>query len=225
MPVSDPNNGENRARDEVRRSAKKKSDETILPPVRSPNLEVTNSRTGNLVDIQAMRHITNAEMKILFLHGWISKPGGVKANFLAQHGHDVLNPALPDDDFDAALQIAQAEFDCHGPDVIVGVSRGAAIAMNIAARDTPLVLLCPAWKKWNNITTISPNSAILHSRADEVIPFAHSEELVRNSGISRSALIEVGCDHRLADSDSLTTMLRACERALDFQHHVIERGN
>ena len=35
-------------------------------------------------------------MKILFLHGWTSKPGGVKPTFLAQHGHTVLNPALPD---------------------------------------------------------------------------------------------------------------------------------
>jgi hypothetical protein len=156
----------------------------------------------------------NAEMKILFLHGWISKPGGVKATFLARHGHDVVNPALPDEDFDEALRVAQAEFDRHNPDVIVGVSRGAAVAMNIAGRDTPLVLLCPAWKKWNNTKTIKPSSAILHSRADEVIPFAHSEELVRNSGIHRSALIEVGRDHRLADSESLMALLRACERAL-----------
>ena len=50
-------------------------------------------------------------MKILFLHGWQSTPGGLKPTYLKDHGHDVLNPALPDDDFDAAVRIAQAEFD------------------------------------------------------------------------------------------------------------------
>jgi alpha-beta hydrolase superfamily lysophospholipase len=152
-------------------------------------------------------------MKILFLHGWVSKPGGVNATFLASHGHQVVNPALPDEDFDEAVRVAQAEFDRHNPDVVVGVSRGGAIAMNIVVREAPLVLLCPAWKKWNNTKSIKPSAFILHSRADEVIPFAHSEDLVRNSGVPRSALIEVGSDHQLADPESLTAMLRACERA------------
>jgi hypothetical protein len=44
---------------------------------------------------------------------------------------------------------------------------------------------------------------ILHSRADEVAPFADSEELLRNSGLPASSLIEVGDDHRLADPEPL----------------------
>ena len=43
-------------------------------------------------------------MKILFLHGWQSVPGGVKPTYLAQHGHEVINPKLPDEDFDEAVQ-------------------------------------------------------------------------------------------------------------------------
>lgn len=70
-------------------------------------------------------------MRILFLHGWQSTPGGVKPTYLKDHGHEVLNPALPDDDLDAAVKIAQAEFDRHRPDVVVGSSRGEAVAMNI----------------------------------------------------------------------------------------------
>ena len=54
-------------------------------------------------------------MKILFLHGWNSVPGGVKPNFLARHGHEVVNPALPHEDFAGAVRIAQAEFDEHQP--------------------------------------------------------------------------------------------------------------
>ena len=70
-------------------------------------------------------------MKILFLHGWTSTPGGVKPSYLKTHGHTVLNPALPDGDFEAAVRIAQAEFDQGKPDVVVGSSRGGAVAMNI----------------------------------------------------------------------------------------------
>jgi hypothetical protein len=90
-------------------------------------------------------------MKIPFLHDWHSVPGVVKPTFLAAHGHEVINPALDDDDFAAAVRTAQAESDRHRPDVIVGSSRGGAVAMNLDAGSTPLVLLCPAWKRWGSI--------------------------------------------------------------------------
>ena len=150
-------------------------------------------------------------MKILFLHGWRSVPGGVKPSFLAQHGHDVSNPKLPDDDFAEAVRIAQTEFDRHQPAVVVGSSRGGAVAMNINSGAASLVLLCPAWKKYGSAKSAKPGAVILHSRADDVIPFADSEELARRSGLPASALVEVGFDHRLADADSLQAMLGACE--------------
>jgi hypothetical protein len=62
-------------------------------------------------------------MKILFLHGWQSVPGGVKPIYLAQHGHEVINPNLPDEDFEGAVKIAQAEFAKHQPDAVAGSSR------------------------------------------------------------------------------------------------------
>jgi hypothetical protein len=153
-------------------------------------------------------------MKILFLHGWQSIPGGVKPTYLKEHGHTVLNPKLPDDDFDAAVRIAQGEFDQGQPDVVVGSSRGGAVAMNIDAGSTPLLLLCPAWKTWGTATTVKSGTEILHSRADEVVPFTDSEELLGNSGLTLESLIEVGTEHRLADPKSLAAMLRACERAI-----------
>lgn len=58
---------------------------------------------------------------------------------------------------------------------------------------------------------ISHGVVILHSRADDVIPFADSLELVRNSGLLTSALIVVGNDHRLADQEPLEMMLMECE--------------
>jgi hypothetical protein len=153
-------------------------------------------------------------MKILFLHGWNSVPGGVKPKFLTQHGYEVLNPALPDEDFAEAVRIAQNEFDRHRPDVVVGSSRGGAVAMNIKSGDARLVLLCPAWRKWGLVRTVKPGTVILHSRADDVVLFSDSEDLVRNSGLPVSALVEVGSDHRLADPEPLRRMLEACERQL-----------
>jgi hypothetical protein len=146
-------------------------------------------------------------MKILFLHGWQSVPGGVKPSFLAQHGHEVINPKLPDEDFAEAVRIAQAEFDKHQPAVVVGSSRGGAAAMNLNSGEVKLVLLCPAWKKWGSARTAKPGTMILHSRADDVVPFADSEELARTSEVT---LIEVGTDHRLADPEPLAAMLKAC---------------
>jgi len=146
-------------------------------------------------------------MTILFLHGWQSIPGGVKPTYLSTHGHTVINPALPDEDFEEAIRIAQAEFDRHHPQVVVGSSRGGAVAMNIRSGSAKLVLLCPAWKKYGTAKTVGLETVILHSRADDVVPFEDSEELAAGSG---ARLIEVGSDHRLADQEPLARMLREC---------------
>lgn len=147
-------------------------------------------------------------MTILFLHGWNSIPGGVKPTYIKDYGHTVINPALPDEDFAEAVRIAQAEFDKHQPQVVVGSSRGGAVAMNINSGDARLVLLCPAWKKYGTAKSVKPGTVILHSRADEVVPFGDSQELALRSG---AMLIEVGSDHRLADPEPLEEMLRACD--------------
>jgi hypothetical protein len=76
---------------------------------------------------------------------------------------------------------------------------------------------------------VKPNTVILHCRADDVVPFADSEELVRNSGLPGYTLIEVGNDHRLADPESLATMLEAClvgdedEAADEDETDILER--
>lgn len=149
-------------------------------------------------------------LKILFLQDWTSVPGGLKPTYLKDHGYSVITPALPDEDFEEYVRIAEAEFNQHHPDVIVGSSRGGAVAMNIDSKDTPLVLLCPAWKNWETATTIKPNSVILPSRQDDVLSFADSKELVANSGQQPETLIEVGDDHRLADPEPLKGMLSGC---------------
>ncbi len=79
--------------------------------------------------------------------------------------------------------------------------------MNINSGDAKLVLLCPAWKKWGTARTVKAGTVILHSRADDVVPFADSVALARSSG---ATLIEVGTDHRLADQEPLEAMMKVC---------------
>lgn len=150
-------------------------------------------------------------MRILYLHGWNSVVGGVKPTFLREHGHEVIEPALDHDDFQVALKTAQAAFDEKKPDVVVGSSRGGAVAININAGSARLVLLCPAWKTWGTAENVKPGTVILHSRSDDVVPFADSVELVSKSGLPESSLIEIGTDHRLADPEPLSALLRAIE--------------
>jgi dipeptidyl aminopeptidase/acylaminoacyl peptidase len=70
--------------------------------------------------------------------------------------------------------------------------------------------MCPAWKKFGSARAVKHRTVILHSHGDDIVPFADSEELVRNSGLPPEALIEVGSDHRLASPDALLAMLREC---------------
>lgn len=167
------------------------------------------------------QEVFHSTMKILFLHGWHSVPGGVKPTYLKDHGHEVINPQLDDDDFAAAVRTAQREFDNTRPDVVVGSSRGGAVAMNIDIGDSSLVLLCPAWKNWGTARTVRPRTIIVHSRADDVIPFSDSEELAKVSG---ATLIEVGDDHRLADPEPLAVMRWACE-VLGSGQEILDFGD
>lgn len=174
--------------------------------------ELEEQRLSVWMEQRSTVHLKVCEsMKILFLHGWHSTPGGMKPSFLKAQGYEVLNPALDDDDFQSAVDVAQAAYDQHAPDVIVGSSRGGAVAMHVQSRDTPLVLLCPAWRDHGWIDCVKPETWILHSRQDEVVAYADSERLLAHSSLSASRLITTGSDHRLVDPDSLETLRSLCE--------------
>ncbi len=156
-------------------------------------------------------------MKILFLHGWQSIAGSTKPTFLADHGHEVFEPALPDLNFTASIRLAQDMLSTHKPDLIVGSSRGGAVAMNMDSGETGMVLLCPAWKLFGQATSVKKGTIIIHSRRDEIVPFADSEELVQNSRLPASALVDIGSDHRLADPIALAALLKICEQRATTQ--------
>jgi len=66
-------------------------------------------------------------MKILFLHGLESKPGGSKPKALAAAGHEVIEPRLSRDDWQGSVDAAKDAYEEHLPDAVVGSSRGGAV--------------------------------------------------------------------------------------------------
>jgi len=151
-------------------------------------------------------------MKILFLHGYGSDPNGIRPTFLRESGYEVIHPALPDDDFDGSLRIAQAAFDEGNPDVVIGSSRGGAVAMNLDSADVPMILIAPSWKKRGTVRRAKPGTRILHSEHDEVVPVEDSRELVRESGLPEEHLVVVGENHKMTDEAAFGALLELIER-------------
>ena len=133
--------------------------------------------------------------RVLFLHGWSSSSVSPKVTFMRSLGYDVHGPNLSDWFFSRAVRQAQAAHDAFKPDVIVGSSRGGAVALNIDSGETPLILLAPAWRRWGAARTVKKNCVVIHSPHDEYVPFGDSVELCEASGVHH--LIAAGVDHRL----------------------------
>jgi hypothetical protein len=185
-----------------------------IPVCQVPETKSTASEDSGPVVLPEMfgRERGGFPVKILYLHGWNSVVGGVKPTYLQSHGHEVIEPELDHEDFQAALSTAQRAFDQHQPNVVVGSSRGGAVAVNLESGSARLVLICPAWKKWGMATAVKPGTQILHSPGDDVVPFEDSIKLTTKSSLPGLALIEVGQDHRLADVEPLKALLRVVER-------------
>lgn len=147
-------------------------------------------------------------MKILFLHGLESKPGGAKPSMLSSRGHDVIEPALPKDDWPESIKIASDVFEEEQPDIVVGSSRGGAVAMGAGLSPQKLILIAPAWKKYCPACTLPPATTILHSLQDETIEFSDSTLLSRMFG---AELIEVGTSHRMNDEAALKQLSHAVD--------------
>lgn len=142
-------------------------------------------------------------MKVLFLHGLESKPGGNKAKALESAGYEVFNPALPKSSFKESVKIAQDIIDKEAPEYIVGSSRGGAVAMEVDPKNAKLVLIAPAWKRFAVNPVIAGSTVVLHSKKDAIVPFAESEELTRLNG---ATLESCGACHRMSDAEALDVL-------------------
>ena len=144
-------------------------------------------------------------MKIVFLHGLKSSPNSFKRRLLEEHGYMVYAPALPADDWELSVLRAQEIIETVKPDVVIGSSRGGAVA--IASRPScDLILIAPAWKKYCPWGTVSATTQIIHSPDDEIVDFNDSVELAHTFG---AMLIEAGETHRMNDSEVVGALLSA----------------
>ena len=149
--------------------------------------------------------------KVLFLHGWLSD-GSYKTTTLTCMGYDVSTPKLSDWAFNVALQTAQEAHDTFKPDVIIGSSRGAAVAMCLKS-DRPLILIAPAWRHFGHVNKVTnPHSIVVHSPKDDVVPYEDSVALCGNSpGLK---LFAVGDDHRMIDKRAWDVISSTLEELL-----------
>ena len=140
--------------------------------------------------------------KVLFLHGMESKPGGTKAKHLEAKGYKVLNPKLPKYSFEESVAIAQGVIDRDLPDVIVGSSRGGAVAMCVDPHGAKVVLVAPAWSHYRQTahSSVTKDTMILHSKNDDIVLIKDSRHLVETYG---ATLVEVGDCHRMSDEGAL----------------------
>jgi pimeloyl-ACP methyl ester carboxylesterase len=127
---------------------------------------------------------------------------------------EVVNPSLPRDDFPESVRIARAAFDADPPAVVVGSSRGGAVAMAIQPTAAGLVLIAPAWRHFGVSPKLSMEPIILHSSGDEVIPIEDSRELLRQSSLPDSCLRVVGENHTMNDPEALAALLSAVREAV-----------
>lgn len=142
-------------------------------------------------------------MKILFLHGLEGGPGGTKASYLRSLNHDVVDPLLPRDDFPGSVAIARTALGVFKPDMVVGSSRGGAVAVALVEHTGPMVLIAPAWKHYAIAPRVTPATVVVHAPADDIVPFADSLDLLRAAPASTACLKPIGDDHRLSDANAL----------------------
>lgn len=150
-------------------------------------------------------------MKVLFLHGLESQPGGTKACHLEKLGYSVLNPALPRESFEESVRIAQEVIDAERPDVVVGSSRGGAVAMCVSTQGAALVLIAPAWQRFMSVEQLgefkirhdNQKTIILHSDNDDIVLPQDSAQLESLYGIKK---ISVGLNHRMSDREALEAL-------------------
>jgi hypothetical protein len=150
--------------------------------------------------------------RILYLHGLESSPNAGKATRLREEGHEVVGPQLDHaSDLTASIATAQAALDAAlqagSVHVIVASSRGGAVATAINPRGVPMLLLCPAWKRFGLDARLSGTVRILHAAADDLVPLADSVELLARSGLPPEALTVVGKEHRLHDEAATKAMV------------------
>jgi hypothetical protein len=146
---------------------------------------------------------------ILYLDGLGWNPVGVKPTFLRSLGYAVECPELSDFLFDKALVQAQEAVDACYPAVIVGYSRGGALAVMVKAPGVPRVLIAPAVGRLGPEDVAQPPCIVLHSKDDAGIPLADLCAFLERSHLPSESVRICGVDHTMIDPEALDALKQA----------------
>lgn len=175
-------------------------------------------------------------IKVLFLHGLESKPGGSKHRYLSER-FDAMCPELDtssaqelkpmmigkstpkregirDIAFARPMVSARAAIAEHKPDVIVGSSFGGAVLLRLLHEGGwggPAVFLAGAGVKLTKYKSLPPQTkaVLYHGAADDVVDCRDSLTLQENSEKAVCFLIQD--DHRLhslLENENLANVIR-----------------
>lgn len=145
-----------------------------------------------------------AKIRVQFIHGLEGSPQGAKARLLAQH-FDCLTPAMDTSDFEACVELQAEMIRSFAPDLLVGSSFGAAVALELLQRGVwrgRTLLLAQAALKHDPQASLPEDVTvwIIHGTRDHLVDPADSRRLARTGSAGRVRLIEVEDDHSLHES-------------------------
>jgi len=162
-----------------------------------------------------------ARLRIQFIHGLEGSPQGTKARILARH-FETRTLAMDTSDFEACVAMQADVLADFRPDVLVGSSFGAAVAVALLQRGLwrgPTLLLAQAVLRRGAPVELPPGVPVwlVHGLRDELIDIEDSRRLAASGSPEWVELHEVDDDHPLretATSGRLVELVRVlAERA------------
>jgi predicted esterase len=145
-----------------------------------------------------------ARIRVQFIHGLEGSPQGAKARLLDQH-FDALTPAMDTSDFEACVAVQADALARFRPDVLVGSSFGAAVAVALLQRGLwhgATLLLAQAALRRGAPAELPPRVPIwlVHGLRDQLIDIEESRRLAASGSPEWVVLHQVDDDHALHET-------------------------
>lgn len=154
-------------------------------------------------------------LRVQFIHGLEGSPLGAKAQLFARH-FDALTPAMDTSDFETCVELHRQALATFAPDVLVGSSFGAAVAVSLLQRGLwqgPTLLLAQAALRLGLPPQLPEGVHVwlVHGLGDQLIHFEDSRRLAQSGTPGLVRLIEVDDDHslgRMVTTGTLVSVVR-----------------
>lgn len=142
-----------------------------------------------------------SNLRVQFIHGLEGSPQGNKARVLAEH-FDAQTPQMVTSDFESSVAVQAEALNSFTPDVVVGSSFGAAVAVELLQRGLwrgPTLLLAQAAVRMLEAPALPDGVVVwlVHGLQDELIGVEDSRTLAATGTPGLVRLFEVEDDHPL----------------------------